>query len=266
MPSDLQAQIDNLHRMIASQEKLIQVLLTNISEMESDIEEFREEYDRVVAPIEKMVEGVDKAIAALKELLRRKAWGQEVDPDSIWRDKQPESPPSPDKTTVHERLHRRSDRDRDSAERIKALYRDLARRFHPDLAETEQERAERTHMMTLVNQAYQERDIDMLEALNADRAARRVYSSDLFNDAVPYMALKIERLKLRTAELDQQIRELKITRAELRDSYMLNLRADTMNARYRGHDLLQEMADNMQQEYWEKMKVLDQLREQAANW
>lgn len=264
MPPELQAQIDDLHRMIASQEKLIQVLRTNISEMERDIEEFRKEYDRVVAPIEKMVEGVDKAIAALKDLLRSKAWGQNVDPDSIWRDKQPESPPARDESPAPE--PRRRNREGDLTERIKALYRDLARRFHPDLAQTEQERAERTHMMTLVNQAYHERDIDMLEALNADRAEQRAFSSDLFNDAVPYMALKIERLKLRRAELDQQIRELKITRAELRDSYMLNLRADTMHARYRGQDLLQEMADNMQQEYWEKMKVLDQLREQAANW
>lgn len=44
----------------------------------------------------------------------------------------------------------------------KRLYRELARRFHPDLAETAVERAYSTAMMSSINQAYEKRDIQAL--------------------------------------------------------------------------------------------------------
>ena len=44
----------------------------------------------------------------------------------------------------------------------KSIYRELARRFHPDLVETEEAREERTDLMSRINQAYQERDVERL--------------------------------------------------------------------------------------------------------
>ena len=44
----------------------------------------------------------------------------------------------------------------------KSLYRSLARRFHPDLAETEEARDARTEVMAEINQAYRDQDIDKL--------------------------------------------------------------------------------------------------------
>ncbi|MCZ7669908.1 MAG: hypothetical protein M5U34_23370 [Chloroflexi bacterium] len=42
------------------------------------------------------------------------------------------------------------------------MYRELARRFHPDLAETAVEQAYMTSMMTAVNNAYERNDIQSL--------------------------------------------------------------------------------------------------------
>ena len=47
----------------------------------------------------------------------------------------------------------------------KRLYRELARRFHPDLAAAGLERAYATTMMTAVNAAYQQRDLATLRNL-----------------------------------------------------------------------------------------------------
>jgi hypothetical protein len=44
----------------------------------------------------------------------------------------------------------------------KRLYRELARRFHPDLAETAVEQAYRTHIMAAVNIAYADNDVQAL--------------------------------------------------------------------------------------------------------
>jgi len=58
--------------------------------------------------------------------------------------------------------------DPDTEARAKRLYRELAKRFHPDLARTEDERRERDLIMQRVNSAYQLHDLDSLEAMTAE--------------------------------------------------------------------------------------------------
>ncbi len=50
-------------------------------------------------------------------------------------------------------------------EHAQRLFRDLAKRFHPDLARTDEERRRRAEIMQLVNAAYSERNLDALESL-----------------------------------------------------------------------------------------------------
>lgn len=56
--------------------------------------------------------------------------------------------------------------DADQADEAKQLYRDLARRYHPDLARTPEERERRQEMMLRVNLAFRERDLAALQALH----------------------------------------------------------------------------------------------------
>jgi hypothetical protein len=51
------------------------------------------------------------------------------------------------------------------------LYRDLARRAHPDLTQDEQEKARRSAFITRVNAAYAQGDLDLLARLGAEWAA-----------------------------------------------------------------------------------------------
>ena len=47
----------------------------------------------------------------------------------------------------------------------KGIYRELARRFHPDLAETEKIRQARTEIMAEINQAYRDQDLEKLKEM-----------------------------------------------------------------------------------------------------
>ena len=82
----------------------------------------------------------------------------------------------------------------------KRLYRELARRFHPDLGQTALEIAYRTEMMTAVNQAYAAADsqalYDLAGELDPDSAAALV--------AIP--SIEIRRLKSRLVRLRQRER------------------------------------------------------------
>jgi hypothetical protein len=57
-----------------------------------------------------------------------------------------------------------------SEARLKSLFRELAKRFHPDLARTNTERQQRETMMKCVNAAFHARDIGALEGIGAETA------------------------------------------------------------------------------------------------
>lgn len=97
---------------------------------------------------------------------------------------------------------------------ILRLYRELAKRYHPDLARTPEERQQRAAMMLRINVAYRDRDLSALQAmmLEAERAA-----------AVSPARLRRERLRWAIRELDRLDRQI----AELEARLELLKRSDT---------------------------------------
>ena len=61
--------------------------------------------------------------------------------------------------------------DADSEAEILRIYRELAKRFHPDLARTETERARRARLMLRINVAYSERDLLALQTIAREAEA-----------------------------------------------------------------------------------------------
>ncbi|MDQ3692219.1 MAG: J domain-containing protein [Chloroflexota bacterium] len=72
---------------------------------------------------------------------------------------------------VFERDQERPRLDEAGEAEIVRLYRELARRFHPDLARTLEERHRREPLMQRINAAFQERNIAALRALQSEAAA-----------------------------------------------------------------------------------------------
>jgi hypothetical protein len=68
--------------------------------------------------------------------------------------------------------HKRKSHSPKMEEQIRDLFRELARRFHPDLTNDPEEKKWRQEVMTRVNQAYTNRDLKALRALSEqpDRA------------------------------------------------------------------------------------------------
>jgi len=89
----------------------------------------------------------------------REAGAAYDDEDPFWQTAVPPETDIPDDEA--EELLLPTDTPRDKAAE-KRLYRELARRFHPDLAETAVEEAYRTSIMTAVNAAYEKQDIQAL--------------------------------------------------------------------------------------------------------
>jgi len=130
---------------------------------------------------------------------------------------------------------------------IKRLYRELCRRFHPDLTQDEQERQYRTARMAAINVAYAERDLAALQAIAAepDRPA-----SDLGGWQLDALRDRLRQIERRMAAVEWEFQSLV-------QSELMQLQVEVKLARQRGHDLLAEMAAEIAGQLAHKRAELD---------
>jgi hypothetical protein len=146
-----------------------------------------------------------------------------------------------------------------SEEQIKRLLRPLARRFHPDLATDDAERAYRTQKMAAINDAYAARSLTELETLarEPDRFIQTGGARPGQTEAQLVQALQRElgRIQSRLQEIKDELRSV-----HQRPSVQLSL--EVRVARRQGRDLLGEMSAELEQKIARKTIERDILKAQ----
>ena len=137
---------------------------------------------------------------------------------------------------------------------LKQLYRQLARRFHPDLAVEEAARAYRTDLMMAINAAYAAGDLAALERLagEPDTAPRAPHSDE---ELAAALQREIDHCRRRLAEIAAELATL-----ESHDSTRLLRRAE--RAATEGRDLIAELAADLRRRINEKLVERDVLETQ----
>ena len=126
-------------------------------------------------------------------------------------------------------------------EQIKNLFRELARRFHPDLTSDPEEKKWREEVMTRVNQAYANRDLKALRAL-AEQPDRPVDSPNQTKEQ------EIAALKVELKRLDGVIADLKARINHLEESPAWQLKMEARLKRRSGSDLLTELENKFKEQ------------------
>jgi hypothetical protein len=126
-------------------------------------------------------------------------------------------------------------------EKIRDLFRELAKRFHPDLTNDPDEKKWRQEVMTKVNQAYAERDLKALQAL-AEQPDRPAPSSTQTREQ------EIAALKAELKRLDGVIADLKARIRHLEESPAWQLKLEARMQRRSGADLLTEMGNKLKEQ------------------
>ena len=200
-----------------------------------------------LAALETEIEGYNELIEAVRnrqifgnlylsaEQQFKRAW--ERPPD--FAPKPPSQPPSP--ATEAE---------------IKQLYRQLARRFHPDLAANEADRAYRTEKMSAINNAYAARSLTELTAL-AQESDLPPGSSTPNTEAQMLEALTAELARCR-----RRLQEVRVALKSLQQRPSVKLGLEVKLARRRGKDLLGELAADLTQKIARKTAERDMLKAQ----
>lgn len=144
--------------------------------------------------------------------------------------------------------------DDDQQDELKRMYRQLARRFHPDLGVDAADRAYRTQLMMAINAAYAAGDMDKLLEL-----ALEPDSADLMDFAqtdeqlARALEVEIKRCRRRILEIDGELRALDMHASS-------RLMRQVKRAERQGRDLLAEMIDQLKEEIAVKMVERDALR------
>jgi len=113
-----------------------------------------------------------------------------------------------------------------ATEKLKRLYREVARKFHPDLAATEDERHHRHQLMVEINRAYESGAEERLEALlTAETSYREWASSTLAATELIQLARAVANAREQLIELHGELDELKAS-----ELYKLRLRVERAQA------------------------------------
>jgi len=141
---------------------------------------------------------------------------------------------------------------------IKALYRKLARRYHPDLARNDVDRASSNEQMTEINRAYHASDLPALMKLAGMSIP---YGVNLRQPPVQPGKTDEEP----QSELEQAERKLKTIRQQitrLSSLPIVKLSLEVKLARHQGRDLLSEMAADLRYKVAHKIAERDYLQAQ----
>jgi hypothetical protein len=138
---------------------------------------------------------------------------------------------------------------------LRKLYRQLCRKFHPDLTQDPQERAWRTDMMSAVNAAYEAQSLAELQSLATRSYARSGSHQSADQDRLEALQEKLLQIQNSLDRVNQEIRDL------IHGSYM-ELSLEVKLAAKRGQDLLAEMGTEIERDLVKKRAELDFLRAQ----
>jgi hypothetical protein len=255
---DQQSQLAQLEAEVARQQAALAAVEAEVTELERDLSEFRQRYERLLAPVASRLRAVKEAI---EELEHRRYM------EKLMGDAQPaSSPPPPTNYIPVEEQYRRAweknpfddipppitPRQPPGDSTLKNLYRQLARRFHPDLASDEADRERRTRLMAMINEAYEHGDADLLRYLSDQPFSAT--SADSLD------TLRLRQLQTLISELAGRIEQAEQARAALIHNDLMRLKVEEKLAKRQGRNLLREMSEQMEQEYWERVAHLEVLR------
>ncbi|AAR36380.1 hypothetical protein KIP69_14540 [Geobacter sulfurreducens] len=129
-----------------------------------------------------------------------------------------------------------------TGESLRDVYRRVAKAIHPDLAENDENRRLRQKLMAEANRAYAEEDRVTLHAIMEEWEAGPEMT------VVVGMAGQLELVNRRIARVIDRIRSVERETAKLRNSDIYRLVQRVQEARWRGRDIIAEMAAKLDAE------------------
>lgn len=142
----------------------------------------------------------------------------------------------------------------EEAKYLQKLYRKLAKRFHPDKSEDTDEQNRRLQLMPLINRAYKENDVQILERLSFGETEVTLQAEEPISEKMERLHLELRSLNRATSELRSDINRVKAGR-----TYQLKQQVET--AENKGNDLLTSLAADIKRKVQSSRSQLSRLKD-----
>jgi hypothetical protein len=232
--------IDQLRARVAELEATLAACVAEIDRIESGLAAFKIRYRQHVGLLHEELDELEQAIdeAERGELAKQVAAGAREAGVSSGRSR---SEPQP----------------RYTSDRVRKLFRDVAKAIHPDLARDDHAWQRRHSLMVEANRAYALGDEERLRSiLHAwQRSPDAVRGTD---DAATRL-----RLARRIAQMDEQLVAYAGALGELRDSPLWKLKTMVDDAAGRGRDLVGDMVRRLKRDITIARNRLDAIRSRS---
>ena len=261
---------DGLKEEIVEKRTLIADLTEEVASLKSELAIFEAEYHGRVGVLYVKLDELELAIKEyLKriELLRDGKVRNLVDLEktieeqfkSDYKKIKEEKEEAEQYTEEYEAVKEKPKLDEESEKRLKSLYRELAKKFHPDMARTPEEKERFHKIMAEINQAYNDKDLKKMEELAKRlKAPERVLIKETLEE-------EFERLLRESKKLDDIISRLEDELVAIKnsDTYKFKVRVDEAGAE--GRDLLEEMEDELNTKIEQKEEELRNVKKEFKN-
>jgi len=236
-------------------------LMLNLEDLKLEVKQFEAEYNTQIGYLYTELDQVELSIREYRLRLRLAREG--VPPNS------PEMERRVKECFQHERErlnayqkevkkdkkeeNKEIDKDLDSSviKKMRRLYFKLAKIYHPDKAKNE-EKKQKQKIMSVINRAYEERDIQTLERLISDEPDEKVEEDE---------EQKEIRLKKEIKNLNMSIRQIKLEIREIKNSHNYKLKKEIEQARKQGENIFSKLARDIQRKLRASKRKLNRLVE-----
>lgn len=233
--------IRSLRAELSARQERVAELELELFDLRVSLAEFERELEARVRPLERHLAELKAELAqARRRAERRGQWGERADdedtPDVVRQFERAWTPRTSEAEAARSPATPTTD-----GSALKNLYRELAKRFHPDLTTDADEKRWREERMAEINQAYEAKDLGALQHLQAqpDRQPPEVRKST---------AEVTTELQAEIIRLDGLIAGLQRELSELASSELAKLQLSASMARQSGQDLLGQLSRDLELE------------------
>ena len=264
--SNWREQVEELQKLLVGVQAELIDAETGLAEKLAAINVFEFRLRALTMNLVERLDKLEAEIAAFRKQLRHLDNGLDDDSDSPWSVDDVEDVATGDGAQAEGEFRYRDaapgeappELDEDEGAELKKLYRLLARRFHPDLALDEEDRAYRTQLMIAINAAYAAHDLDKLRqlALEPD-SVHELELADSDQQLAEALLRELDRCRRRLKEIEEEM-------ARLKKHNSAKLMQQAKQTEENGRSWEDEILEQLQEQIDRKMVERDVFKQEVA--